>query len=211
MQARVSGCPRVVFADARRTREQARAAGVRISDSEVQRRVVAVVRTRPERVRLGEVAPVALVQACQDPCRAYRNFFDSAAGKRKGRAVGRPRFRSRKDNRASIRLTSNGFRVTSRGVRVGKVGQVRLQWSRDVLRSHPASLSSGRGDGRNYASFAEQVVDTPLPATTGEVGIDLGLIGWPPCPLRSSTILAMSLRAFARAHRAPSRTHRGAV
>jgi putative transposase len=57
-----------------------------------------------------------LVQACQDARRGYRNWFDSLSGKRKGRKVGHPRFRSGKDNRASIRLTRNGFSViTARG------------------------------------------------------------------------------------------------
>ena len=51
-------------------------------------------------------------------------------GARKGRRVGLPRFRSRRDNRASIRLTRNGFGVTTGGVRVAKVGEVRVVWSR---------------------------------------------------------------------------------
>ncbi len=46
--------------------------------------------------------------------RAYCNFFDSLSGKRKGRKVGAPRFRSDKDHRQSIRLTRNGFTVTDR-------------------------------------------------------------------------------------------------
>jgi putative transposase len=61
---------------------------------------------------------------------AYRNWFDSLSGARKGRKVGHPRFRSRKDNRASIRLTRNGFGITTGGVRVAKVGDVRVMWSR---------------------------------------------------------------------------------
>jgi putative transposase len=215
MLARVSGYPRVAFNDARRTREQARAAGVRISDTSVQPRVVTIVKTRPDRVCLGEVASVAPVQACQDPCLVYRSVFDSAAGNRKGRAVGGPLFRSRKDNLASIRLTSNGFRVTSRGVRVAKVGQVRLQCSREVPGSRPASPSSGRGDGRSYASFVVQVAETPLPATTSEVGIDLGLDRL--ATMSTGEVIdnlpfpRAAAHAPARARRAPSRTHRGAA
>ena len=71
---------------------------------------------------LVEVMSVALVQACQDARRAYRNWFDSLSGARKGRKLGHPRFRSRKDNRQSIRLTRNGFGVTTGGVRAAKVG-----------------------------------------------------------------------------------------
>src|SRR5664279_309924 len=131
MLARTFGCARVVFNDALRIRDAAHRAGQKVSDAEVQRRVVTMAKTTPERDWLGEVASVALVQACQDARRAFRNWFDSLSGKRKGRKVGHPRFRSRKDNRASIRLTCNGFSVTTGGVRIAKVGNVRLEWSRD--------------------------------------------------------------------------------
>src|SRR5665213_982468 len=130
MLARTFGCARVVFNDALRARQDAHTSGEKISDTEVQRRVVTLAKTTPAREWLGEVASVALVQACQDARRAYRNWFDSLSGKRKGRKVGHPRFRSRKDNRQSIRLTRNGFGVTDGGVRVAKIGDVRLEWSR---------------------------------------------------------------------------------
>jgi putative transposase len=175
MLARTFGCARVVFNDALLTRQDAHATGEKISDTEVQRRVITLAKTTPEREWLAQVASVALVQACQDARRAYRNFFDSAAGRRKGRKVGRPRFRSRKDNRQSIRLTRNGFSVTTGGVRVAKIGDVRLAWSRE-LPSEPSSVTVIReADGRYYASFVVEVAATPLPATTGDVGVDLGL------------------------------------
>jgi putative transposase len=61
--ARVFGCARVVFNDCLRLREEAHAAGEKISDTEVQRRVVTLAKATPERAWLGEVASVALVQA----------------------------------------------------------------------------------------------------------------------------------------------------
>ena len=39
---------------------------------------------------------MALVQACRDARRAYRNWFDSLSGKRKGRKIGRPGFRRKR-------------------------------------------------------------------------------------------------------------------
>jgi putative transposase len=68
--ARVFGCARVVFNDAIRLREEARERGEKISDTEVQRQVITLAKTTPERGWLGEVASVALVQACQDARRA---------------------------------------------------------------------------------------------------------------------------------------------
>ena len=98
MLARTFGCARVVYNDCLRRRQDAHAAGEKVSDIEVQRRVVTMAKATPEREWLGEVASVALVQACQDARRAYPNRFDSLSGRRRGRRVGAPRFRSKRDN-----------------------------------------------------------------------------------------------------------------
>jgi putative transposase len=175
MLARTFGCARVVFNDSLRVRETAHEAGERISDTEVQRRVITLAKTTPEREWLGEVASVVLVQACQDARRAYRNWFDSLSGKRKGRKVGHPRFRSRKDRRQSIRLTRNGFALHEDRLYVAKVGDLKVKWSRD-LPSAPSSVTVIReADGRYYASFVVEVAATPLPPLTADIGIDLGL------------------------------------
>ena len=213
MLARTFGCSRVVFNDALRARDAAHRAGEKISDTEVQRRVITVAKTTPEREWLGEVASVALVQACQDARRAFRNWFDSLSGKRKGRKVGHPRLRSRKDNRQSIRLTRNGFGVTARGIRVAKVGDVRLEWSRD-LPSVPSSVTLIReADGRYYASFVVEVRDTPLPLSTNDVGVDLGLTSLAVLStgdvIENPRHLRGKARALARAQRTLSRKQKG--
>jgi len=175
MLARTFGCARTVFNDSLRLREESHAAREKISDTEVQRRVITLAKTTPEREWLGEVASVPLVQACQDARRAYRNWFDSLSGKRKGRKVGHPRFRSRKDHRQSIRLTRNGFALHGDRLYVAKVGDLRARWSR-ALPSEPSSVTVIReADGRYYASFVAEVAATPLPASGRDVGVDLGL------------------------------------
>ena len=215
MLARAFGCARVVFNDALLARRDAYAAGEKISDTQVQRRVVTLAKTTPQRQWLGEVASVALVQACQDARRAYRNWFDSLSGKRKGRKVGHPRFRSRKDNRASIRLTRNGFSVTTGGVRVAKVGDVRVVWSR-VLPSVPSSVTVIReADGRYYASFVVEVADTPLPQSTNDVGIDLGLTNLAVLStgevIENPRYLRRKARALARAQKSLARKTKGSI
>ena len=145
--ARVFGCARVVYNDCLRLREACHAAGEKISDTEVQRRVITLAKTTPGRAWLGEVASVPLVQACQDARRAYRNWFDSLSGKRKGRKVGHPRFRSRKDHRQSIRLTRNGFALHGDRLYVAKVGDLKVRWSRP-LPSVPSSRHGDPGGGR---------------------------------------------------------------
>ena len=213
--ARAFGCARVVFNDALLARRDAYAAGEKISDTQVQARVVTLAKTTPQRQWLGEVASVALVQACQDARRGYRNWFDSLSGKRKGRKVGHPRFRSRKDNRASIRLTRNGFSVTTGGVRVAKVGDVRVVWSR-VLPSVPSSVTVIReADGRYYASFVVEVADTPLPQSTNDVGIDLGLTNLAVLStgevIENPRYLRRKARALARAQKSLARKTKGSV
>jgi len=170
------GCARVVFNDALHCRDDAGRAGEKITPTEVQRRVITQAKTTEARAWLAEVASVALVQSVQDAHRAYQNFFDSMAKRRKGRKVGRPRFKSRKDNRQSFRLTRNGFSLRSNGqLFLAKIGEVKVRWSRE-LPSEPSSVTIIREpDGHYYASFVVEVAATPLPPVDGEAGLDLGI------------------------------------
>lgn len=174
--ARVFGSCRVVFNDALRAREEAYRAGVKLSDGEIQRQVITVAKTTTERAWLAELPSVALVQSVNDSRRAWRNFFDSASGKRKGRRVGRPRFKSLKDRRQSFRLTRNGFSLKPNGrLFVAKVGEVVVRWSR-ALPSVPSSVTIIREpDGHFYASFVVDVAASPLPVVDREAGVDVGI------------------------------------
>lgn len=176
MLARTFGCVRVVFNDAIRVREAAHAAGEKIKPAEIQRRVITEAKTREDRVWLAEVASVALVQSVNDAHRAYSNFFNSRNGKRRGRRVGRPRLKSRKDNRTSFRLTRNGFAIRPNGrLYIAKVGHVRVRWSRP-LPAPPSSVTViQEPDGHHYASFVVEVEPAPLAVVEREVGLDLGI------------------------------------
>jgi putative transposase len=176
MLARTFGCARVVFNDAIRCRDEAYRAGEKITPTEVQRRVITEAKTTEQRGWLSEVASVALVQSVRDAHQAFSNFFDSVKGRRRGRKVGRPRFKSRKDNRQSFRLTRNGFSLRSDGrLYLAKIGDVRVRWSRD-LPSEPSSVTVIREpDGHYYASFVVVVEPAPLPLVERDAGIDLGI------------------------------------
>jgi len=212
--ARAFGCARVVYNDCLRLRDACHASGEKISDKEVQRRVITLAKRAPERAWLGEVASVALVQACQDARRAYRNWFDSLSGRRKGRTVGHPAFR-RKHYRQSIRLTRNGFAMHGLKLYVAKVGDIMVGWSRD-LPSVPSSVTVIREpDGRYYASFVVERAATPLPLCDREIGVDVGLshlavtsdgevIGNP-------RFMRAKERKLARAQRALSRKQKGSA
>ncbi len=120
---------------------------------------------------------MVLQQALADANTAYRNFFASLKGTRKGRRLGAPRFRSRRDRAQSIRFTKAArFRVLPNGrLRLPGVGDVPVRWSRD-LPSEPTSVTvTVDAAGRYHASFVVDAPDQPLPPTGREVGIDLGL------------------------------------
>jgi putative transposase len=175
--ARVFGCARVVFNDALRTRQQAHEAGLPyITDAELSTRLTACKAT-PERAWLGDVSAVVLQQALADLNAAYRNFFASCSGKRKGPKVAPPRFRSRKDRRQAIRFTTNArFKVLPDGkLRLPKIGDVPVRWSRP-LPSEPSSVTVMKDPaGRYFASFVVETGPGLLPRTERLVGIDLGL------------------------------------
>ena len=177
--AKAFGCARVVFNDGLRLRQAAREAGEKyISDGELSRRLITEAKLTPEREWLGEVSAVVLQQALADLNTAYRNFFASISGKRKGRKVALPRFRSRKDNRQAIRFTKNSrFKVLDNGkLRLPKIGDLAVRWSRS-LPFDPSSVAIIRdAAGRYFASFVVQTEqDETLPPVESEVGIDLGL------------------------------------
>lgn len=184
--ARLFGCVRVVFNDAIAARRAAREQGEGLpSAAELSRELTAAKQT-PARAWLAEVSAIPLQQALADADRAYRNFFNSVTGRRKGRRVGAPRFRSRRDGTQAARFTGNArFRVnggwanTDPGggrLALPKIGAVRVVWSRP-LPSEPTSVTLIReADGRYYASFVVEVASVHRPGPRHKVaGIDLGL------------------------------------
>lgn len=175
--ARAFGCARVVFNDGLRARREARNAELPyIKDNDLQRQVITAAKQTEERAWLGEVSSVVLVQSLRDLHTAYRNFFSSLTGKRKGPKVAPPRFKSRKDNRQSIRLTANGFSVRGNGtVYIAKVGDIKVKWSRP-LPSAPTSVTLTKdAAGRYFMSFVVETEPDVLPGLDTETGIDLGL------------------------------------
>jgi putative transposase len=171
------GCVRVVFNDALHAREAAHQAGEPyVTDTELSARLTAAKKT-PERAWLSEVSAVVLQQALADLNTAYRNFFASFTGQRKGPNLAKPRFRSRKDHRQAIRFTANArFKVLPNGkLRLPKIGDVPVRWSRP-LPSEPSSVTVIRDSaGRYFASFVVETEPGCLPPVESVTGVDLGL------------------------------------
>ena len=157
--ARVFGCARVVFNDALRVRDEAYRAGMELSDSEIQRRVITQAR-RPSSGP-GFARRPAWHWCSRSTTLAAPGATSSTQrhGKRKGRKLGRPRFKSRKDHRQSFRLTRNGFGLEQRptvcgegrrgaGALVARAAQRTVDRSRSsgnqMGTSTPASSSTSR-------------------------------------------------------------------
>lgn len=177
--ARTFGCARVVFNDALAARRTARAKGLPFPKSgDLSKLLITQAKQTPERAWLANAPVGVMQQALRDLDTAYRNFFGSLSGKRKGPKVAEPRFRSRRNNRQAARYTrSDRWAITPGGkLRLPKVGEVRVRWSRE-LPSKPSSVTVVKdAAGRYFASFVvETDTSEVLPESAGEVGIDLGL------------------------------------
>jgi putative transposase len=203
--ARAFGCARVVFNDALRVREDARAAGLPfVTSAELSKRLTSAKRT-PQRAWLAEVSSVILQQSLRDLDAAYRNFFDGLKGKRP--TTGPPCFKSKRDTRQAIRFTANaGWRITPGGkLRLPKVGDVSVKWSR-TLPSTPSTVTVIKDSaGRYFASFV--VATEPaevLPEVTPQVGIDLGLGTSPSSPTAARSTARVSCAGPRNSSRRPS-------
>ena len=174
--AKAFGCARVVYNDALRARERARAVGEAFPKTgELSKTLISQAKRTPEREWLGGVSAVVLQQCLRDLDTAYRNFFDGLKGKRP--KTGAPRFKSRKDHRQSVRFTANArWKITDQGkLSLPKVGQIKVKWSR-ALPWAPSTVTLIKDAAdRYFASFVVEVEDEPFPENADDVGIDLGL------------------------------------
>jgi putative transposase len=98
---------------------------------------------------------------------------------------------------------------------VAKVGEIKVEWSRD-LPSVPSSVTVIREpDGRYYASFVAERRAAPLPACERETGIDLGLgrlvVTSDGEVIPNPRFLRKKERKLARMQRALSRTRKGSA
>lgn len=205
----------VVFNDALRARIDAHEAGLPFpTDGQLSRRIITEAKKTPERAWLCEVSSVVLQQALADLNAGYRNFFASRNGTRKGRKFAPPRFRSRKDNRQSIRFTRNaGFKIGDGGkLSLPKIGKVEIKLSRE-LPTEPSSVTIIKdASGRYFASFVVQHADERLPEVESEVGIDIGLTAFAVLSdgtvVENPRLLRRAECRIARAQRAVARKHK---
>jgi putative transposase len=179
--AQLFGCVRVVWNDALAICKQSESvAGERTrstkkpKSAELQKLVITQAKKTEERAWLSEVSNIPLQQSVADLETAFKNFFDSCKGKRKGKKVGYPKFKKRTSSQAA-RLTRGGFSLKREGVYLAKIGIVKPVWSRE-LPSEPSSVTIIKDCANRYfLSFVVEVEPVQADAKNQSIGIDLGI------------------------------------
>ncbi|MBE9064733.1 RNA-guided endonuclease TnpB family protein [cf. Phormidesmis sp. LEGE 11477] len=172
--AQMFGCSRVVWNDAlaecqRLYRQREKYPGFAV----LAKQMITEAKRTVERSWLADVSVVPLQQSVRALDVAFRNFFNSVTGKRKGPKVRHPRFKSRKSAQ-SAEFTQRGFKVGSK-LYLAKIGSIKVQWSRK-LPSEPSTVTVTRdASGRYFASFVVDVEPELLPWNDKAIGIDLGI------------------------------------
>ena len=169
--ARLFGCVRVVYNDALAICKQSEK---KPKSAELQKIVITQAKKTEERAWLNEVSNIPLQQSVADLEIAFKNFFDSCKGKRKGRKVGYPKFKKR-TNSQSARFRIGGFSVKDGGVYLAKIGVVKPIWSRELPAS-PSSVTVIKDCANRYfLSFVVDIEPISVEANSQSIGIDLGI------------------------------------
>jgi putative transposase len=170
--AQLFGCVRVVWNDALALCKQSEK---KPKSTELQKIVITQAKRTTERAWLENVSCVPLQQSVADLEIAFKNFFDSCKGNRKGRKVGYPKFKKRTSSQ-SARLTRRGFSMKENGgVYLAKIGIVNPVWSRE-LPSEPSSVTVIKDCANRYfLSFVVEIESIQTEAKNSSVGIDLGI------------------------------------
>ena len=169
--AQLFGCVRVVWNDALALCKKSEKLP---SNGNLQKLVITQAKKTLERSWLSDVSNIPLQQSVMDLGVAYKNFFDSLKGKRKGKKVGSPKFK-KKTNKQSARFRVGGFSIKGSEVYLAKIGNVKPIWSRQ-LPSAPSSVTVIKDcANRYYISFVVEVEPVQIDVKNQSVGIDLGI------------------------------------
>ncbi|NEP85820.1 MAG: transposase [Okeania sp. SIO2C2] len=120
------------------------------------------------------MAFTSLQQSLKDLDQAYKNFFDSCTGKRKGIKVKPAKFKSRK-YRQSARFVGANYKVGQDKIYLPKVGKIQIVWLRP-LPVTPKSVTIIKDSADRYlTSFVVEINPESLPKTNNFIGVDLGV------------------------------------
>jgi len=120
-----------------------------------------------------EVTKCAVEGAFMDVATAFRNFFE---GRKAGRKIGYPKFKSKKRSHQSFYLANDKFTVGDHWIDVPKLGRVnmaeQLRFSGKILSARISKTADWW-----FVSVTVEVADPPSVVNTNPpVGIDVGLL-----------------------------------
>lgn len=168
--AQLFGCVRVVWNDALafcKSSEKLPKAGVLSAMLTQSKKTF-------ERQWLKDVSSVPLQQSLRQLDTAWKNFFNSRNGKRKGSKMGMPNFKKR-SNKQYATFADNAFKLSGDTVTLAKIGDLKPVWSRDIP-SIPSSVTVIKDAANRYfLSFVVEVEPVQIDAKNQSIGIDLGI------------------------------------
>lgn len=168
--AQLFGCVRVVWNDALAMCKQAE----KLPGFNKLSALLTQTKKTIERSWLADVSAVPLQQSLRNLDVAYRNFFNSRNGKRKGGKMGVPKFK-KKTNKQSAEFTKAAFSIDGKKVYLAKIGDLQPIWSRD-LPSIPSSITVIKDCANRYfLSFVVEVEPIYSEVKNQSIGIDLGI------------------------------------
>lgn len=124
---------------------------------------------------LADIPAHALLKLADDIMAAFKNWFDSISGKRKGRKMGRPQFRGKFARQFSVYMVNQNTAFVEGGVKLPKLGKVRMR-AGDLPQGRLLSSRVYReADKWFMSSVFECQPAVPSVPTVARVGIDMGL------------------------------------
>lgn len=172
--SKLFGCTRVVYNDALAIVKSVPKGEKWPSNAELQKLVITEAKKTAKREWLADVSVVPLQQSVQDLGIAFKNFFESRSGKRKGPKTGFPRFK-KKLSQQSARFTQRGFSIKGSKLELAKLGRFKVRWSRP-LPSEPSSVTIIRNAaGQYHASFVVEIAPISIEPLRPSIGVDLGI------------------------------------
>ncbi len=124
---------------------------------------------KPQKAFLNQVSSVVLQQSLRNLDAAFENFFEKRAAY--------PRFKSRKDKQ-SVRYQTNAFTFRDGRITLAKQDEpLEISWSRplpDDAKLISATVSKDKAE-RYFISILVETDIQPLPQTSADVGIDVGI------------------------------------
>lgn len=168
---------------------------------------------------LQEVDSKALQTALRDLDRAYQNFFRDCK-KTSGRKTGYPKFKSKKNARASYRARNdrNTIELSDRAIKLPKLGWVRCRVSKHVAGRILNATVSRNPAGKYFVSVCWTEVEAPTLPEDGyprgsATGVDVGIESFAALSngvhIENPRYLNKSSRQLRRAQRRLSRKSRG--